>query len=125
MKYSFKTLALSTGLLLGLATSCQKDFLDRTPPNIILDTQLWNDPGLITGLLANYYDRLPVHTTIYSGWADYAAYDEAMWSGNGNGANDLFTYASSRWGNWDYGLIRDINLALDGLDQYSTSLTTA
>ena len=53
MKFPFKTLTLSAGLLLGLATGCQKDFLERTPPNIILDSQIWNDPGLITGLLAN------------------------------------------------------------------------
>lgn len=125
MKLPYKTLALSAGLLLGLTTGCQKDFLERTPPNIILDAQLWNDPGLVTGLLANYYDRLPSHTNIYSGWAEYAAYDEAMWSGNGNGPNDRFTYGSGSWGNWDYGLIRDINLALEGLDQYSTALTTA
>jgi len=125
MKFKFKTLTLSAGLLLGLSTGCQKDFLDRTPPNIILDAQLWNDSGLITGLLANYYDRLPTHTTIYSGWVDYSAYDEAMWSGNGNGPNDLFTYDAFRWGNWDYGLIRDINLALDGLDQYSTAIPAA
>lgn len=137
MKFPFKTLTLSAGLLLGLATGCQKDFLERTPPNIILDSQIWNDPGLITGLLANYYDRLPTHTSIYlgadnnanprrrTGWPDFAAYDEAMWSGNGNGPNDLFTFDAFRWENWDYGLIRDINLALEGLDQYSTALTAA
>nr|GFB73457.1 hypothetical protein [Tanacetum cinerariifolium] len=114
-----------------------KDFLDRTPTNIVLDTQLWNDAALITGLLANYYDRLPAHTTTYlgadfnanprrpTGWPDFAAYDEAMWSGQGNGPNDLFSYDAFRWENWDYGLIRDINLALDGLDQYSTALSTA
>jgi hypothetical protein len=125
MKISIKALTMSTGLLLGLTTSCQKDFLERTPTNIVLDTQLWNDAALITGLLANYYDRLPVHTTIYAGWEQYAAYDEAMWSGQGNGPNDLFSYDAFRWGNWDYGLIRDINLALEGLDQYSTALSTA
>ncbi|WP_316934398.1 RagB/SusD family nutrient uptake outer membrane protein [Hymenobacter sp. AT01-02] len=137
MKYTLKTLALGTGLLLGLTTSCQKDFLERTPPNIILDAQLWNDPGLITGLLANYYDRIPTHTTTYlgadfnanprrrTGWPDFAAYDEAMWSGNGNGPNDLFSFDAFRWENWNYGLIRDINLALEGLDQYSNALTSA
>jgi hypothetical protein len=123
MQLSFKPLALSAALLLGLSTSCQKDFLDRTPPNIILDAQLWNDTGLITGLLANYYDRLPTHTAIYSGWVDYAAYDEAMWSGYNNYPNDLFTYDAFRWSSWDYGLIRDINLALEGIDKNSTALT--
>ncbi|RZK86837.1 MAG: hypothetical protein EOO62_40180, partial [Hymenobacter sp.] len=65
MNYSLKSLGLSTILLLGLSTSCQKDFLERTPTTIIADSQIWNDPTLILGLLANYYDRLPVHTTIY------------------------------------------------------------
>jgi hypothetical protein len=125
MKLAFKPLVLSAALLLGLSTGCQKDFLDRTPPNIIIDAQLWNDTGLITGLLANYYDRLPTHTAIYSGWVDYSAYDEAMWSGYNNYPNDLFSYDAFRWSNWDYGLIRDINLALEGIDKNSTSLSAA
>ncbi len=125
MKLSIKSLGLGTVLLLGLSTSCQKDFLDRTPPNVILDSQLWNDPNLIRGLLANYYDRLPVHTTIYSGWVDFSAYDEAMWSGYNNYPNDIFNYDAFRWGGWDYGLIRDINVALDGIDKNSASLATA
>ena len=125
MKRTFKPLALGAALVLGLSTSCQKDFLDRTPPNIILDSQLWNDSNLITGLIANYYDRLPVHTTIYNGWVDFSAYDEAMWSGYNNYPNDLFTYDAFRWGGWDYGLIRDINLAIEGIDKNSTSLSTS
>jgi hypothetical protein len=124
MKLSIKSLGLSTVLLLGLSTSCQKDFLERTPTQIVFDSQLWNDTNLINGLLANYYDRLPVHTTIYNGWVDFSAYDEAMWSGGGNYPNDIFNYDAFRWGNWDYGLIRDINVALDGIDKNSTSLAT-
>jgi hypothetical protein len=124
MKLSIKSLGLGTVLLLGLSTSCQKDFLDRTPPNIILDAQLWNDANLVTGLLANYYDRLPVHTTIYNNAIDFAAYDEAMWSGYNNYPNDIFNYDAFRWNNWDYVLIRDINLALESIDTQSTALTT-
>ncbi|WP_022824119.1 RagB/SusD family nutrient uptake outer membrane protein [Hymenobacter norwichensis] len=122
MKFSFKTLVVGAGLLTGLS-ACEKDFLDRNPPNIIVDSQLWNDPVLITGVLANYYDRLPSHTQIDAGWDQYAAYDEAMWSGNGNGPNDLFTFNAFRWNYWDYGLVRDINLALDNIDKLSTSLS--
>lgn len=123
MKSSFKTLALSTGLLLGLSTGCQKDFLDRTPPTILLDAQLWNSPDLITGLLANYYDRLPVNNSIYNGWQGFADFDEAMWSGINNGPNDIFNYGGFSWANWGYGLIRDLNLALEGIDKNSTSLS--
>lgn len=137
MKPSLKSLGLGTALLLGLSTSCQKEFLERTPTNIILDSQLWNDTNLINGLLANYYDRLPTHTAIYqgadnnanpprpTGWVDFSAYDEAMWSGYNNYPNDIFNYDAFRWSNWDYGLIRDINVALDGIDKNSTSLSTA
>ncbi|MDF7811600.1 RagB/SusD family nutrient uptake outer membrane protein [Hymenobacter sp. YC55] len=122
MKFSYKTFALSLGLVLGLS-ACEKDFLDRQSPSIVLEDQIWNDPNLISSLLANYYDRLPVHTQIDAGWEQYAAYDEALWSGNGNGPNDLFTFGTNRWTYWDYGLIRDVNLALDNIDKFSTALS--
>ena len=116
---------LLTGLLALSLSSCQKDFLDRQPPNIIVDSQVWNDGKLITGLLANSYDRLPAHTQIDAGWADFTAYDEATWSGNGDGTNNLVSYGFNRLQYWDYGLIRDINLALENIQQYSTALTPA
>ncbi|WP_215224398.1 RagB/SusD family nutrient uptake outer membrane protein [Echinicola shivajiensis] len=109
-------------VLFSLAfSSCESDWLDREPPNILLDDQVWNDPKLITGVLSNYYDRLPAHTTTTAGWVDFAAYDEAMWSGySGNDwLNNLFTYDFGRWGLWDYGFIRDINLAIDKLQNLS------
>ena len=121
MRFTYKTLALSTGLLLGLS-ACEKDFLEREAPNIVLDEQIWNDANLITSLLANNYDRLPVHTQIDAGWQDFSAYDEAIWSGGGDGSNNLAEYGFGRWGNWDYGLIRDINLALENIDKFSTTL---
>jgi hypothetical protein len=124
MKFSYKTFTLSIGMLLGLS-ACEKDFLDRQSPSIILEDQIWNDPNLITSLLANYYDRMPAHTQIDIGWDQYAAYDEAMWSGNGNGPNDLFSYSFGRWYYWDYSLIRDINLALENIDKFSVTLSDA
>lgn len=114
---------LTVGLLTLFLTACQKDFLERQPPNIILESQIWNDSKLITGLLANYYDRLPAHTQIDIGWADFAAYDEAMWSGNNDGPNNIISYGFERWRLWDYGLVRDINLALENIDQFSTALS--
>ncbi|MBC8155299.1 MAG: RagB/SusD family nutrient uptake outer membrane protein [Bacteroidetes bacterium] len=124
-------------LTLGFTTACQDDFLERQPPNIILESQIWNDNRLITGLLANYYDRLHTHTqpdigsdpaanpARFTGWQDYAAYDEAMWSGNNDGPNNIISYPFERWRLWDYGLIRDINLALENIEQYSTTLPAA
>ncbi|MBW3128565.1 RagB/SusD family nutrient uptake outer membrane protein [Hymenobacter profundi] len=124
MQLTYKTLALSAGLLLSLS-ACEKDFLERDPPNIVLDEQIWNDATLITSLLANNYDRLPAHSQIDAGWEQFAAYDEATWSGGGDGSNNLVDYGYGRWFNWDYGLIRDINLALENIDKYSTTLPEA
>lgn len=94
-------------------SACQKDFLEREPVSILTDEQVWNDPKLITGLLSNYYDRLPQHVSLSTGWTEFAAYDEAVWSGGTNNVlNNLPNYAWSRWGLWDYGLIRDINLSI-------------
>jgi hypothetical protein len=123
MNRLYKTLLLS-GALLTLA-SCEKDFLERQPSTIIKEDQIWNDPNLITSLLANYYDRLPAHTQIDVGWDQYAAYDEAMWSGNNDGPNNLPAYNADRWRLWDYALIRDINLAIENVDKFSTSLSEA
>ncbi len=115
---------LLAALSLSLA-ACKDEWLERDPPNIILEEQVWNDPKMITGLLANYYDRLPTHTSLTGGWPDFAAYDEAMWSGqsNNDGLNNIVSYDFGRWRLWDYSLIRDINLALENLDKYSVKLT--
>lgn len=117
----FKRYILGLALVGVISTSCDSDYLELEPPNILLDNQVWNDTKLITGVLSNYYDRLPTHTTLGAGWADYAAYDEAMWSGySGNdGLNNIFSYDFGRWGLWDYGLIRDINLSIDKLNTIS------
>lgn len=117
----FKKYILGLTLLSVLSTSCNSDYLELEPPNILLDDQVWNDTKLITGVLSNYYDRLPAHTSLTGGWADFAAYDEAMWSGySGNdGLNNIVTYNFDRWQLWDYGLIRDINLSIDKLNTLS------
>lgn len=113
------------------------DWLERKPQNIILEEQVWNDPKMITGLLANYYDRLPYHTDLShgsngdvnavnrEGWQDFAAYDEAMWSNNDDARNNIINYAFDRWRLWDYGLIRDINLALENINKYAAKLSDA
>ena len=120
-KYSKYILAFSILTLSG----CAEEWLDRKPQNIILEEQVWNDSKMITGLLANYYDRLPAHTSLTTGWAEFAAYDEAMWSNNDDGRNNIVSYPFERWRYWDYGLIRDINLAIENVDKYGTSLSDA
>ncbi|MGV3588478.1 MAG: RagB/SusD family nutrient uptake outer membrane protein [Adhaeribacter sp.] len=123
MKSLYKYLIFGASLL-PLA-ACEDDFLERQSPTLIKEEQVWNDPKMITSLLANYYDRLPTSLSTLSNWADFAAYDEAMWSGNNDDRNNLVTYGTNRWELWDYGLIRDINLALENLDKFGTTLTAA
>lgn len=120
MKYLFIKISIITSLFL---VSCDHDnWLDRDPQNIITDDQLWNDPKLITSLLANYYDRLPsLHGVFNTG--GMCELDDAMWSGHfdQNAKNDL-QFADDYGRYWDYEVIRDINLALDNLEQYSVNL---
>jgi hypothetical protein len=113
--------------LLLIAAGCKKDWLERTPQTIILETQVWNDPKQILGLLANYYDRLPTDMGVDGNWRNMADYDDAMWSGytGEDGRNNIVSYAYGRWAYWDYGLIRDINLALESIEKYSVKLTDA
>lgn len=124
------------GVSLASLPACKNDWLDREPPNIIVnEEQIWNDTRMITSLLANYYDRLPAHTQLNlgsdnnanpprpTGWQDFAAYDEAIWSGNDDARNNIISYAFNRWTMWDYSLIRDINLSLENLEKYGTKLT--
>jgi hypothetical protein len=118
-KFSKYILVLAILILSG----CAEEWLDRKPQNIILEEQVWNDSKMITGLLANYYDRLPAHTSLTTGWAEFAAYDEAMWSNNDDGRKNIVSYPFDRWRYWDYGLIRDINLAIENIGTYSTSLS--
>lgn len=127
------------GILPVAFISCEKDWLERTPKNIILEEQVWNDPKQILGLLANFYDRLPTdmgltdpdHTSIdinqerQAQWRRMADYDDAMWSGfsNEEGRNNIVNYPFDRWRMWNYSLVRDINLALENIEKYGVSLS--
>lgn len=123
MKLSYKHVVLVAAVF--AASSCQKgDWLERKSPTLITEEQVWNDPKMITSLLANYYDRLPAHAELEGGWAEMAAYDEAMWSGNNDDRNNIIAYPFDRWRLWDYGLIRDINLAMESIERYGTNLST-
>lgn len=122
MKLSYKHFVLAAAVF--AASSCQKgDWLERKSPTLITEEQVWNDPKMITSLLANYYDRLPAHAELEGGWAEMAAYDEAMWSGNNDDRNNIIAYPFDRWRLWDYGLIRDINLAMESIERYGNTLS--
>jgi len=120
MKNIFITISLMTLLL---TAGCKhEDWLHRDPKDIITDEQLWNDPVLLTSLLANYYDRLPqLHGVFNTG--GMSEIDDAMWSGHRdqNWRND-FQYGDDYGRYWDYALIRDINLSLENIEEHSVSI---
>jgi len=114
-------------LSLLAVSSCKKDWLDRQPKNLVTDPEVWNDPKQIVALLANYYDRIPTETGLQGSNHNAADYDDAMWSGftNEESRNNITSYPADRWRLWDYGLIRDINLAIENIATFSTNLSAA
>lgn len=126
MKNISKYLALSLVLTLSI-TSCKKDYLEREPTTIVTDEQLWKDPKLIVGLLANYYNRLPTDMGLNdqagSQWRNMADYDDGMWSGSSNDEwrNNIVSYDRARWRLYDYGFVRDLNLAIENVDKFGSS----
>lgn len=124
MKSNIKYISIII-LLSSVLLSCHGDWLERNPKTIILEEQVWNDARQIEGLLANFYDRLPVLTGLQGNWREMTMFDDAMWSG----------YAGEEWRNqmrdynpfygeiWDYGLVRDINLSIEGIAEYSVDLS--
>lgn len=126
MKNILKYLALSLVLTLSM-TSCEKDYLEREPTTIVTDEQLWKDAKLIVGLLANYYNRLPTDMGLNdqpgSQWRNMADYDDGMWSGSSNDEwrNNIISYDRARWGLYDYGFVRDLNLAIENVDKFGSA----
>src|SRR5689334_14834755 len=107
-----KTLKYLAGCLVIIsAFSCKKtDWLERQSQTVLSNEQVMNDPKLIVGLLANFYDRLPTDASLTGRWQEHTSYDDAVWSGGGNAGdearNNIITYATNRWSLWDYGYIR-------------------
>jgi hypothetical protein len=100
-------------------SSCGDSWFEREPKNIITEENVWNDPDQILAILANLYDRLPTLSGFSGDMNLHAYFDDASWSGLGNGANQLASYGYDFARYWDYGLIRDINLALENIGIYS------
>ena len=117
---SFVIILFSSFLL-----SCHGDWLERNPKTIITEEQVWNDPEQIVGLLANYYNRIAIFNGLEGAWRDMTMFDDAMWSGYSGEEwrNQMASYGTDLANLWDYGLIRDINLALENIDEYSVALS--
>jgi len=101
-------------MLVTLAWGCNDEaFLDKSPTNILLDNQIWNDPSLVLSVVADLYDRVPEYQTL-QGWWDFASFDEAFASNGGDyWRHKNQDYGYGEWANWDYGLIREVNLFIE------------
>ncbi|MCD8041870.1 MAG: RagB/SusD family nutrient uptake outer membrane protein [Tannerellaceae bacterium] len=122
MKTKYIKVSVIAVLCSILTTGCGDSWLDKDPKTIITEDQVWNNPDLIISLLANYYNRLPhLHGDFNTG--GMAEIDDAMWSGtfDQNSKND-FQYGDDYGQIWEYGLIRDINLALENIEAYGDNL---
>lgn len=119
MKNKVYILSLALAVLTSLA-GCNNDaWLERTPKNSVTDDQVWDNPTMIKSLLSNFYNRLP--GPVFNSGASCEA-DDAMWSGHADqdpGKNNRIEYPFDYARSWEYGLVRDINLALEKLESES------
>lgn len=116
-KSSIKILALSTALLFGACDS----FLDQESQNILTEQQVYSDDNMILSVLANYYGRIS--------WGQHlgdvgsmAILDEAGFSSGG--PNNRQNYEDNLWRVYDYTLIRDLNLFVNGIKTSTLSTTS-
>lgn len=135
-KHIYKFLTLLT--FVTVFVSCDGDWMERKPKNLVTDDQVWNDPKQILGLLANYYDRIATLSGLEDRedsryddkkarimqWRNMADFDDAMWSGydgeNYRNVRTEYNYDYARL--WDYELLRDINLSIENLKEFGTEL---
>lgn len=116
-KTTINILTLCTVLSL---TACD-NFLDQESQNILSEQQVYSDDNMILSVLANYYGRIS--------WGQHlgdvgsmAILDEAGYSSGG--PNNRQNYEDNLWRVYDYGLIRDLNLFVKGI-QTSTLSTSS
>ncbi len=115
----FKIYILSAALLAGTA-SCSK-FLDRESESILSDQQVYTDEKMVASVLANYYGRVSWGQHI-ANTGSMAMLDEAAFSSGG--PNNMQDYGDALWRVYDYTLLRDLNLFINGVRNSSFSETT-
>ena len=99
--------SIITGCLLLAATSCQKDFIELTPPANFTDAVYFKKPADFKAYTASFYGKLP-------GW-DFGTMDNnSDLSANGNGAGYDLGHGTIAIGStsWDYSGIRNYNILL-------------
>lgn len=116
-KYS---LLLLTALGLG---ACSKDFLDQQPTNVISPDQAYSSLEGVNGIAANLYSRVRYEQDFSR---DNESYDISRIDELYN--NSAYSFGQDPLGNgyrqhYDFGLIREINLHLQGLNNVGNAIT--
>ncbi len=114
---------LSCALLVASLGACD-EYLNTEPQTILTDEQVWSNPSMILGVMADYYGLLPDYLNFESGLGTWGSYDEGLYSGitNTDQVNGILEYGYGTFANWSggtssYGLIRNINLAIDKITE--------
>ena len=123
---------LSLAVVLTCATSCEKDFLDRTPQDQFSEETVWNDPALMETFVNNIYFGIP-HG--FSNMMLSSLTDETMYNadfGSSNVTKSLVTpsdYSVWDWNFWSanryrrmtwqfiYKNVRATNLFLEKIEE--------
>lgn len=105
MKHNILVMLL-LGIITGSLSSCSEDFLNTTPSQILTEEQVFNDPNMISSVLANYYGRVNWGQNITNA-GSYTSLDEA--SQSSGGASTEYGFGDAQWRVYDYDLIRNIN----------------
>ncbi len=115
MKTYLKVWMLGTSLALA---GCVDEWLTTEPQTILTDEQLWSDPSLTLGVIADYYDRIPQWEGLTNAqWPRWANMDEGLVTGQGQGGNTSANYDYDTWGEWSWTLMRDIHVAMKGIEE--------
>lgn len=99
-------------LLAGCGTACNA-FLDEEADNVFTPEQIFSDNALIESAIANLYGRVEWAQS-FSSITEYTVLDEAAYGWGG--PSETAQFFQNHWRMYDYGLMREMNLFLEGLD---------
>lgn len=88
-------------------------FLDREPSRLLTEDQVYSDPNMVLSVLSNFYGRVEWGPSVSNDY-EYIYVDEATPSSGG--PNTFVDYGDAFKRVYDYGLIRNINQFLEGLE---------
>lgn len=108
-------------LLTGFGTGCN-DFLDEDADNVFTQHQIFSDNALIESAIANLYGRVEWGQS-FSNITEYTVLDEAAYGWGG--PSETAQFFQNHWRMYDYGLMREMNLFLEGLQSEAPTATAS